>query len=148
MLDKKRFIEHMTILGDLTEEQKAVLTEALEKPIADKELIKKLDVDEARFAEFMRVVAADQEEAVLQQELSPDEMAAIAGGMAGAKDGADCDYPQSISCYSWEQRYIYTGSFPNCAATVEDGSFCDTNDACYTAAVWYLGKKDCAKAWK
>ena len=56
--------------------------------------------------------------------------------------------PQSISCYSWEQRYIYTGSFPNCAATVEDGSFCDTNDACYTAAVWYLGKKDCAKAWK
>ena len=149
MLNKKKFTELMKILGDLTEEQRSTLNRALEKPIDGDELLKKLgNLDSGKLAEFLKAVAAEREEAVLGQELSPDEMEAMTGGIAGVRDGADCDHPQSINCYSWETRYIYEKSFPNCAATVEDGSFCDTNDACYTVAVTYVGKKDCAKAWR
>ena len=36
----------------------------------------------------------------------------------------------------------------NCAATVEDGSWCGSNDACYEDEVNYMGLNDCAKAWK
>ena len=40
------------------------------------------------------------------------------------------------------------GSFPNCAATVEDGSWCKRNDACHDKAVDYRGMGSCKKAWR
>ncbi|MBR5110683.1 MAG: hypothetical protein IK099_10845 [Clostridia bacterium] len=36
----------------------------------------------------------------------------------------------------------------NCAVTVEDGSHCGTNDACYNREVVYFGMMDCEMAWK
>ena len=136
MLNKEKLEKLMAILGDLTEEQKAIVTEALEKQIPDNELFKKLDgVNEGRFAEFMRAVAAQTEDAVLAQELSPDEMAGAAGGI-------------STDCTQAFERDLYEGGFPNCAHTVEDGSWCDLTDACYAFSVAYCNRQDCAKAWK
>lgn len=57
------------------------------------------------------------------------------------------------NCVNSFYRDIYQGGFPNCAATVEDGSWCGTNDACVSTAVHYKGMEecsfsDCSKAWK
>ena len=100
-----------------------------------------------------------QEDAVLEQELSTDEMDAVAGGNACPQgqnvvtspinDGNSCSLTQQANCFLEEHRSIYNGSFPNCAATVEDGSWCSSNDACHTSnAIRYTGMNDCSKAWK
>ena len=53
------------------------------------------------------------------------------------------------NCVNAQYRWIYKPSFPNCAATVEDGSHCLENDACYGAnAIQYRGMDDCSKAWR
>jgi len=56
-------------------------------------------------------------------------------------------------CVKSLYRDIYKGGFPNCVATVEDGSWCGSNDACTLNAIRYTGMEDCAfadcsKAWK
>ena len=66
---------------------------------------------------------------------------------------ADKDEKDINDCVKSYNRDIYKGSFPNCAATVEEGSWCDTNDACTVSAIIYKGMEncafaDCAKAWK
>jgi hypothetical protein len=145
MLNKEKLEQLMAILGELTEEQKAFLTEALNGPINEKELFEKLGVDEDKFAEFMKAVAAQAEDAVLGQELSTDEMEEAAGGgycRGGANEAS------TWNCVQIVRRYIYAHKFPNCAATVEDGSLCSSNDACYQVAVDYIDLKDCSKAWK
>ena len=80
MLSKEKLEQLMSILGDLTDGQKAYLAEALEEQISEKELFEKLGVDEGRFTEFMQALAAEQEGAVMGQELSADEMESAAGG--------------------------------------------------------------------
>lgn len=45
------------------------------------------------------------------------------------------------------ERNIYEGEFPNCAATVEGGSWCWNNDACEKFAVIYT-MHSCGRAWK
>jgi hypothetical protein len=83
------------------------------------------------------------EEEVFLQSADDDELNGVAGG--GGKEPSE----QGDSCIESHFRDIYGGSgFPNCAASVEDGSFCDTNDACYRLAVEYLGRKSCPKAWE
>ncbi len=82
------------------------------------------------------------EEEVFLQSADDDELNGVAGG---GKEPSE----QGDSCIESHFRDIYGGSgFPNCAASVEDGSFCDTNDACYRLAVEYLGRKSCPKAWE
>ena len=149
MLNRDEIDRLTEILGELTPEQKAMLAEALEKPINEKKLLEILDgVDERKFAEFMQAVAALREETVLGQELSPDEIEATSGGIRADSDGYNCAYTQAMNCVFSDRRYIYQGGFPNCAATVEDGSHCGRNDACYDASVAYLDLNDCAKAWR
>lgn len=150
MLNKEKLEQLMAILGNLTEEQRATLTEALEKPVSDRELFEKLGgVDERKFAEFLKAVTAETEDEVLAQPLSPDELEAVAGGGSSlANDGHTCSKTQQANCFREEKRSIYLGAFPNCAATVEDGSWCMTNDACVRAAVNYQGMNDCGKAWR
>ena len=140
MVSKKKLEQLMAILGELTEEQKAVLTEALEKQIGDRELFEKLgDVDEGRLAQYLKAVAAEKENEVLVQELSLEELASVAGG----------GDPSDVNCTTHVYgRNIYYGGFPNCAATVEDGSWCGQNDACYNISVIYKFMADCSKAWK
>ena len=159
MLNKEKLEQLMAILGDLTGEQKAIVAETLKGSFDEKEIFEKLGVDEGKFTEFMRAFAAQTEDAVLGQELSVDEMEAAAGGNAcpqgqnvvtsPVNDGNRCSLTQQANCYHEEKRSIYSGGFPNCAATVENGSWCSTNDACYTSnAIRYTGMKDCTKAWK
>lgn len=53
------------------------------------------------------------------------------------------------NCVNAQYRWIYKPSFPNCAATVEDGSHCLENDACYGSnAIQYREMHDCSKAWR
>ncbi len=79
---------------------------------------------------------------ILDQEIALDQLDAVAGG-AGADD-----------CVEGLVRNIYGGrGFPNCAATVEDGSWCGSNDACVSFAIVYTnlkgcGGSDCHKAWE
>ena len=80
---------------------------------------------------------------VLDQEISVDDLNAVAGG---ARDGDGCT--------DAHERHIYgIRGFPNCARSVEDGSHCDNTDACYSNAVVYQGIHrcyggDCVKAWR
>ena len=78
------------------------------------------------------------EKEVFIQEVSDEEMEAVAGGAGESND--DCSKELT--------RYIYDPSFPNCAATVERSSWCDTNDACFSDAVKYLGMQQCQRAWE
>ena len=90
------------------------------------------------------------EEMVFAQELSDDELETVSGGLCGL-NGKDCDSMaewESHHCINIYKRDIYEGAFPNCAATVEDGSICWDNDACSVAQVKYTGMKDCSKAWR
>ena len=78
------------------------------------------------------------EEEVFKQKLSDEEFMAVSGGGRGHRAERTPISPP---------RNIYDG-FPNCAATVEDGSWCDKNDACFDSDVVYLGMTSCSKAWK
>ena len=81
------------------------------------------------------------EKEVFIQKVSDEEMEAVAGG-------DDCGAPQQKNCSNYYLRDIYVPSFPNCAATVEDGSWCGSNDACVGSEVIYLDMHDCSKAWR
>ena len=100
-----------------------------------------------------------REEEVFDQELSLDELDAAAGGThddcggigrsLGCRNGYVVRDSDQNNCTKDHYRQIYGGGgFPNCAATVEDGSWCGTNDACYDKAVEYQGRTDCKKAWR
>ena len=78
------------------------------------------------------------EKEVFVQEVSDEEMEAVAGGEGRNED----------NCSKELTRNIYNPSFPNCAATVERDSWCDTNDACLNTAVVYQGMHKCIRAWK
>ena len=53
------------------------------------------------------------------------------------------------NCVDAVFRWINKPDFPNCAATVEDGSHCMDNDACFGVnAIKYFGMDDCTKAWR
>ena len=64
------------------------------------------------------------EEMVFAQELSDDELETVSGGLCGL-NGKGCEAAVSWEmdhCTEMFNRNIYDGGFPNCAATVEDGS--------------------------
>ncbi len=93
---------------------------------------------------------------VLDQEVSVDELDAVAGGGSGCPYGYNGEHEEADknNCVNEHYRNIYGGrGFPNCAATVEDGSTCSSNDACYNPSVAYTGITDgcsvldCVKAW-
>lgn len=80
---------------------------------------------------------AGKEEAVFVQNVSLDEMEGVAGGQ------------QEDQIFVSRQRNIYGGKgFANCAATVESGSWCHSNDACWEYEVVYTNRTYCAKAWE
>jgi hypothetical protein len=88
---------------------------------------------------------SEEEKKVFDQEVSLDELDAVAGGVSHRPgDCASCN-----KCTGWVYRDIYgDNGFPNCAATVESGSHCDDNDACWQLAIKYNGMNDCSKAWR
>ena len=82
------------------------------------------------------------EEQVFKQALDDDELDAVSGGTLRDYYG---------DCINDAYRDIYGGQngFPNCAATVEEDSWCWSNDACLEEAVVYkFTTKSCLKAWE
>lgn len=110
------------------------------------------EMDQKAFGEYMKTMAVKTENEVFSQKVSDTELSETSGGLCGLNGYGPCKKPQydydSVHCVDMFKRDIYDGGFPNCAATVEDGSWCKTNDACYSAAVDYQGMNDCAKAWQ
>ena len=89
-----------------------------------------------------------KEQEIMNQEMSADEMETVAGGRYL------CMYAHEDSHCKYRNSQMYgrpikkpDGTF-NCAYTVEDGSHCDYNDACYGEYVRYLGLTFCGKAWE
>jgi len=81
------------------------------------------------------------ENEVFSQELSLDDLDAAAGGWFDDSPDNNCD--------DLDKRSIYGGDgFPNCARTVEDGSWCHSSDACLYFAIEYEDTTDCSKAWR
>ena len=140
----------------MTEKQKAFLEENFRK-MNDRELMQKLsefgpETDEAAFAEALREIESD----VFDQSVSEEELAFASGGSSypcGSISEKNCEEvwreEPTDNCSHNMYRDIYGGNgFANCAATVEDGSFCYDNDACYRIQVKYTNRKDCWKAWQ
>lgn len=93
-----------------------------------------------------------KKEEILDQEIELDELDSVVGGIpicqyAGYNDDPNPQKKED-NCTEDHYRSIYLGGFANCAATVEDGSWCATNDACYSGAVDYQGTIECKKAWR
>ena len=111
-----------------------------------------------------------KEQEIMNQEMSQDEMETVAGGHHSqweeecydgeaaanphySEDHTHCYAGQHQSCDNkTSQKYGRPLRNPdgsmNCSATVEDGSWCGSNDACYDDESVYFGMKHCAKAWK
>lgn len=100
-----------------------------------------------------------KEAEVFDQELSMENLDAVAGGQTTSDDAEPCtNYANAphrrmdtdtSNCVKYHQRQLYGGGgFPNCAATVEDGSWCKSSDACVNFAVDYKGMTNCKKAWR
>ena len=138
----------------LTKEQQAFLEENYRK-LKEKELFLKLsehgpEADEKAFAEYVSFLASKAETAVFGQNVSEEELAGTSGGICGL-NGTDCGAPsaeQIHHCITDWSRSIYDGGFPNCAKSVEDGSWCGSNDACYIYDVQYYDMQGCKKAWR
>ena len=96
-----------------------------------------------------------EEKEVFEQEINKEELENVTGG---DKDTFVCSVNQNFNagygssnenCVTNHERNIYGGNgFPNCGATVEDSSWCGSNDACNSDAVVYKGMTECGKAWK
>ena len=95
-----------------------------------------------------------KEQEIMNQEMSTDEMETVAEGqlctsffvtcLFGHAD-KECDDP-NMTKYG-RQIHKPDGTV-NCANTVEDGSHCDVNDACYDNYVRYMSLVNCSKAWQ
>ena len=140
----------------LTEEQQAFLEENL-RTMKEQDLFEKLaelgpEVDERTFAEAIRAVFSKAEEEVFSRNVSEDELANTSGGDSCSNHATiDCPFDNiedSWHCIKLYKRMIYYPKFPNCAKSVEEGSWCGENDACLTLAVQYNGMTDCHKSWR
>ena len=132
--------------GKLTPEQEACLEEAAGGRIGEKELFEKLGVEEERFAAYLKSQAKKKESAGFAQKVDENELRETAGG----QENVLCGMGVMDVCMDNLYRPIHEDppGFPNCAATVENGSWCSSNDACYSDAVRYYPLWECSKAWK
>ena len=91
-----------------------------------------------------------QEEQVFNQKLSSEDLEATVGGSMYCGETSYCgDSRISIGCSDANRRPMYGpdgNQFPFCAATVEEGSMCFTNDGCRHDAVIYNGMRSCDRA--
>ena len=138
----------------LNEKQMAFLQENF-RNMNEMELYEKLselgpEADPACFGAALKKIVKEFDSSVFDQAVSEEELDDIAGGRRSPKfrwctDNVDGGYRTCTGIY---YRDIYEGGFPNCAGTVEEGSWCDRNDACLSWAIVYNGRKMCGKAWE
>ena len=147
-------------LGSISKEQEEILNRAFNHPIEEKELFEQLNTTEEKFGKFLQSFhsgkdfetirkeeeAKEKENEVFKQEVSEDGLTSIAGGMEETGPRYRCNAQLYRNIYGY--NYYWYTTFPDCAKSVEDGSWCGDNDACYAFAILYKGMTDCAKAWK
>ena len=150
-------------LSTLNEEQQQFLKENIGK-LNEQELMEKLSVlgpklDMTAFGNCIKDMTARIRAEVFKQELSEEELEMAAGGgldicskvmrlaLCGMNGGGG-DLPADYQCRNCYSRDIYRDGFPNCSATVEDGSWCSSNDACFFSSTYYENMQECHKAWK
>ena len=143
MFDTAKFDDAAKHLGALSEGQKAILADAKTNKIPEKELFEKLGVSHESFRQFIQ--EASVRETIFSQNLSEDELRAIAGGKRSV---SVCESVVNINCARVHYYRIYDNQFPHCCATVEDGSWCSEADACYGDAIEYVDMKDCRLSWR
>ena len=152
MINKEKVERALAQFGkDLTDKKDSII-EMLESGVSEKELVEKLCVeDDQSFRNLLKELYADIEEEVFRQEVSFEELELVASGNE-IDTTKDCTQVYSedwkTRCTSEWYRSIVNPQFPNCAATVEEGSWCNDSDACWRTAVVYTGMIDCEKAWK
>ena len=145
-------------LGEITEEQEAVLQYALDHPITEKELFAKLGIPEEQFGKFMQSFHHSlseegkkeaEEEVVFAQKMSSEELSAVTGGEApGCWQGSRRDCLLQLYRHIGMDPYDDNIGCPNCANTVQDGSWCSDSDACFSMAIIYRDLTVCHKAWR
>ena len=145
---KKGSDRNMANMG-LTGERKRFLEKDFGNVI-ERDLLQKLSetdpgAEKNSFEEYFSVIASKIEAGVFQQDVSEEELPGISRGRSETYSLAEPEYEHCDDNY---YRYIYRGGFPNCAATVEDGSWCWNSDACYGDGVVYKDMTECKKAWK
>ena len=140
--EKLTFDYAINELGELTEEQKAILEDAKENGTPEKELFEKLGVMDDSFGRFIK--EASRKDYILSRYVSEEELAEIIGG----KDRSVCEQSMDVNCSASHNYRIYDNQFPNCNSTVEDGSWCASSDACYADAIEYTDMKFCDRSWK
>ncbi len=90
------------------------------------------------------------EDEVFVQKVDDDELEDVTGGLFFGLINDDFDEDRK-NCTQCQGRKIHgdDGTFPNCAGTVEEGSWCDANDACAIGAIDYYDRciVKCPKAW-
>ena len=90
----------------------------------------------------MSKIEKPNQEQVFKQKVSDDELEAVSGGKGGCYEQGAGRAPwwddDIDNCTNNHSRQIYSGGFPNCAASVEDSSWCGNNDLCNISAVVYL----------
>jgi hypothetical protein len=89
-----------------------------------------------------------REQEIMNQEMSKDEMDTVAGGGGTCWVNSRGETCEDWAAYKYGRKFYNPDGSINCAATVEDGSWCGSNDACRFSEVDYLGMKECDKAWK
>ena len=90
-----------------------------------------------------------QEEQVFNQKLSAEDLDAAAGGFMYCGEAWSCSDASRAACNEEFNRPMYGpdgNQFPFCAATVEEGSMCFTNDGCRHDSVVYDGMRSCERA--
>jgi len=100
------------------------------------------------FGKFIKELTAKEKDDVFKEVVSPSELAAASGGECGYHGQILVPDSPFYTCDRVTRRWIYDGRFPNCAATVRDGSWCDMSDACYRSAIVYSDLRECDKSWK
>ena len=125
MFEKERLDDALKQLGEIAEEKKTMIIEAFNKRLLEKELFEKLGVDEIKFFTFIK--ALRREEEVFDQDVSEEELLAVAGG----RKDENCTDSRTCDCVQVHFRKIYENGFPNCLSSVEDGSWCSEADACF-----------------
>ena len=140
------------ILNVLTEEQRNFLEENFRK-ISESELFHKLSeigpaLDQTVFAAVLHEMASRLKEKVMKSELSNEELSLTSGG-DGCRFSEKCENDSYNNCSCLQHRYLRDNKGNiNCAASVESGSWCLTNDACFEEQVHYRNRnKGCDKAW-
>ena len=151
MVKKENLERALEAIGENVSEKMETIQEMLDTDISEQALVQKLGLkDGGTVRKFLKELYGYEEEDVFSQEVSNEELAEVSGGATWEETPCVNNVNRALykNCTESHIRMIDIPSFPNCAGTVEDGSWCYESDACFESAITYVGMHHCTKAWK